>query len=84
MPLTFSTALSGLRASQNALGVSGNNIANANTTAYKSSSITFADIFTNSSGVRLNGAGSAMQIGSGVATAQIKNNFTQGNLTESA
>ncbi len=44
MPLSFSTALSGLRASQNALGVTGNNIANANTTAYKSSSITFADI----------------------------------------
>ena len=84
MPLTFSTALSGLRASQNALGVTGNNIANANTTAYKSSAITFADIFTNSSGVRLNGAGSAIQIGSGVATAAIASNFTQGNLTESS
>ena len=84
MALTFSTALSGLRASQNAIGVSGNNIANANTTGYKSSSITFADIFTNSSGVRLNGAGSAMQIGSGVATATIPTNFAQGNLAESS
>ena len=84
MPFSFSTALSGLRASSNALGVTGNNIANANTTAYKSSSITFADIFTNSLGVRLNGSGAAMQIGSGVATASIPTNFTQGNLTESS
>src|SRR6185503_4505001 len=84
MPLSFSTALSGLRASSNALGVTGNNIANANTTAYKSSSISFADIFTNSSGVRLNGAGSAIQIGSGSVTASIPTNFTQGNLNESS
>lgn len=84
MPFSFSTALSGLRASSNSLGVTGNNIANANTTAYKSSSITFADIFTNSLGVRLNGSGSAMQIGSGVATASIPTNFTQGNLTDSS
>lgn len=84
MPLNFTTALSGLRASQNALGVTGNNIANANTTAYKSSSISFADIFTNSSGVRLNGAGSVIQIGSGSVTASIPTNFTQGNLNESS
>ena len=84
MPFSFSTALSGLRASSNALGVTGNNIANANTTAYKSSSITFADIFTNSLGVRLNGSGAAMQIGSGVTTASIPTDFSQGSLTESS
>jgi flagellar hook protein FlgE len=84
MPFSFSTALSGLRASSNALGVTGNNIANANTTAYKSSSITFADIFTNSLGVRLNGSGAAMQIGSGVTTASIPTNFTQGSLTQNS
>src|SRR6266850_5110320 len=83
MPFTFSTALSGLRASSSALGVTGNNIANANTTAFKSSSITFEDIFTNSLGVRLNGAGGTMQIGSGVATAAIPTNFSQGNLVNS-
>src|SRR6185436_2734324 len=84
MPLNFTTALSGLRASQNALGVTGNNIANANTTAYKSSSITFADIFTSSTGTRLNGAGSTLQTGQGVATAAIPTNFTQGNLSDSS
>jgi len=35
MPFSFSTALSGLRASADSLGVTGNNIANANTTAFK-------------------------------------------------
>src|SRR5882672_8813923 len=84
MPFSFSTALSGLRASANSLGVTGNNIANANTTAFKSSSITFEDIFTNSLGVRLNGSGSAMQIGSGVATASIPTNFAQGNLVDNS
>jgi flagellar hook protein FlgE len=84
MPFTFSTALSGLRAASSALGVTGNNIANANTTAFKSSSITFQDIFTNSLGVRLNGSGGAMQIGSGVATAAIPTNFAQGSLSDSS
>jgi len=82
MPFSFSTALSGLRASSNALGVTGNNIANANTTAFKSSSITFEDIFTNSLGSRLNGSGGSMQIGSGVATAAIPTNFSQGSLAD--
>jgi flagellar hook protein FlgE len=84
MPFSFSTALSGLRASSDSLGVSGNNIANANTTAFKSSSITFADIFTNSLGVRLNGAGGSMQIGSGVQTAAIPTDFTQGNVNDNS
>ena len=84
MPFSFATALSGLRASSNALGVTGNNIANANTTAFKSSSITFEDIFTNQLGARLNGSGSTMQIGSGVAIASIPTNFTQGTLADNS
>jgi len=82
MPFSFATALSGLRASTNALGVTGNNIANSNTTAFKSSSISFEDIFTNSLGSRLNGSGGSMQIGSGVATAAIPTNFSQGSLAD--
>src|SRR6266498_4144399 len=82
MPFSFSTALSGLRASSNALGVTGNNIANANTTAFKSSSIIFADVFANSTGVRLNGGGGAIQIGTGVSTAATPTNFSQGNLAD--
>src|SRR5262249_40393683 len=83
MPFSFSTALSGLRASTDSLGVTGNNIANANTTAFKTGTVSFADVFTDSLGVRLNGGGVAMQIGSGVATASIQTNFTQGDLTNS-
>src|SRR4051794_24432197 len=83
MPFSFSTALSGLRASTEAIGVSGNNIANANTTAFKSGSITFSDIFSDSLGVRLNGAGTPLQVGGGVRTAAIATNFSQGSLIES-
>jgi flagellar hook protein FlgE len=83
MPFSFSTALSGLRASTEAIGVAGNNIANANTTAFKSGSITFSDIFSDSLGVRLNGAGTPLQVGGGVRTAAIATNFSQGSLIES-
>src|SRR5882672_12948451 len=84
MPFSFSTALSGLRASSSSLGVTGNNIANANTTAFKSSSIAFEDVFANSLGVRLNGGGGSLQVGSGVAVAAIPTNFGQGNLNDSS
>ena len=80
MPFSFSTALSGLRASSESLGVTGNNIANANTTAFKKGTISFADVFTNSTGVRLNGAGSAVQVGNGVRVAAIDTNYSQGHV----
>lgn len=83
MPFSFQTSLSGLNANSNALGVVGNNIANANTIGFRSGSITFADVFAGSSGIRLNGAGSTLQIGNGVRTAAIHTNFSQGNLNES-
>lgn len=76
MPFSFSTALSGLRASSNALGVTGNNIANANTTAFKSDSINFADVF-------LKNGGTAVNVGSGVVTTRTSTNFGQGGLNES-
>ena len=84
MPYSFSTALSGLRASSDSLSVAGNNIANANTTAFKSTSISFADVYTNSIGVRLNGAGASVQIGNGVRTSATPTNFSQGTLTDDA
>jgi flagellar hook protein FlgE len=84
MSFTFSTALSGLRSSSSALGVTGNNIANANTTAFKGSKITFADVFTSSVGVRFNGAGTGIQIGNGVTTAATNMNFSQGTMADSS
>lgn len=83
MTFSFNTSLSGLNASSNALNVVGNNIANANTIGFRSSSITFADIFASSYGIRLNGGGNSMQVGNGVMTGAIHTNFEQGNLNES-
>lgn len=77
MPFSFSTALSGLRASSNALGVTGNNIANANTVAFKSDSINFADIFLKNSGSKVN-------VGNGVMATRTSTNFAQGGINESA
>jgi flagellar hook protein FlgE len=83
MGFNFSAALSGLRASSNSLSVAGNNIANANTTAFKTSTVSFADIYTNSLGVRFNGAGATLQMGNGVTTAAINTDFSQGTLKDS-
>lgn len=83
MSFSFNTALSGLNASSNALNTVGNNIANANTVGFQSSSITFSSLYASSSGARLNGAGNLLQIGNGVQTAAIHTNFGQGNLNQS-
>lgn len=83
MPLSFSNSLSGLRANSEALGVTGNNISNSNTTAYKAGSINFADVYNDSLSAPLNGAGLALQVGGGVQTAGITTNFNQGLLEES-
>ncbi len=83
MSFSFNTALSGLNANSQALNVVGNNIANANTIGFRSSSVTFADVFANRSGARLNGAGNSTQIGTGVQIGAIHTNFEQGGLGES-
>lgn len=64
-----------LTANYAALQVTGNNIANANTTAFKSSTISFADVFSDTSNAR--------QIGNGVRTTARPTNFAQGALTDS-
>ncbi len=84
MTFSFNAALSGLNANSNALSVTGNNIANANTIGFRGSAITFTDVFANRYGVRLNGAGNALQIGDGVQTGAIHTNFSQGSLNESS
>ncbi|HYE71736.1 MAG TPA: flagellar hook protein FlgE [Blastocatellia bacterium] len=84
MSFTFSTALAGLQAASQSLNLTGNNIANANTTAFKGASLSFADVFTNSIGVRLNGAGTTLQIGNGVRVSATQINFAQGTLTDSS
>ncbi|MGB5544662.1 MAG: flagellar hook protein FlgE [Gammaproteobacteria bacterium] len=72
--MSFQVALSGLNAASADLEVTSNNIANANTTGYKSSRAEFADVF----------AGGADGIGSGVQLSDVRQEFSQGsvNFTE--
>jgi flagellar hook protein FlgE len=83
---TLSSSISAMQSFSQGLGVIGNNIANVNTTGYKSADINFADSFSNSlRAASLSNAATAnttsMQVGTGVQIASIDNKFTQGALT---
>lgn len=71
---TMNTAVSGLRAQQDAIGILGDNIANANTVGFKQSRAVFEDILGNFSGGRTRGPGSGARM---VRAQQI---FSQGAL----
>lgn len=76
--------ISGLRVNQAMLDVTGNNIANANTTGFKSSSTVFQDtlsqMLTGSSAASAQRGGTnPIQIGLGVQLAATNANFTQGS-----
>jgi flagellar hook protein FlgE len=77
------SGISGLRAHQQMMDVTGNNIANVNTIGYKSSQAVFQDTLSqmvNAAGAPQNGAGGTnpAQVGLGVRTASIAANFGQG------
>lgn len=77
------SGISGLRAHQTMLDVTGNNIANVNTTGFKSSQTQFEDTLSQmvaSAGAAQGGVGGTnpAQIGLGVRTAGITTNFQQG------
>ncbi len=80
------TGISGLRGHQKMLEVVGNNLANLNTTAYKSSRVLFSDLMyevqrgTSSSSSGLLGSVNSVQIGTGSRLSQVDLNFAQGNL----
>jgi flagellar hook protein FlgE len=80
------TGISGLRGHQKMLEVVGNNLANLNSTAYKSSRVLFSDLMyeiqrgTSSSSSGLLGSVNSVQIGTGSRLAQVDLNFAQGNL----
>src|SRR5437773_3669213 len=79
------SGISGLRAHQQMMDVTGNNIANVNTTGYKSSQTTFEDTLSQmvkaagapQGGVGVGGTNPA-QVGLGVRLAGIQTNFAQG------
>jgi flagellar hook protein FlgE len=74
MNLAFSTALSGLSADSTAINVVGNDLANLNTTGYKSTELNFSDLMSQT----LGGAGS--QVGMGIGQVSSFAKYTQGSL----
>ena len=65
--MSFSTALSGVKAASTDLNIIGNNIANSATTGFKTSRAEFSDVFTS--------------IGQGVTLSTTAQQFTQGNIS---
>ena len=74
--MSFNIGLSGLYAANKQLDVTGNNIANVNTTGFKSSRAEFADVY---SGANRLGVGKN-QVGGGVRLANISQQFKQGDI----
>ncbi|MHC4508255.1 MAG: flagellar hook protein FlgE [Planctomycetota bacterium] len=85
MSFALSAGVTGLQAHQKMLDIAGNNLANVNTTAFKSSRITFTELLNETikkasqptSGI---GGTNPQQIGSGVGIANITPNMLQGNI----
>jgi flagellar hook protein FlgE len=80
------TAATGLAANAETLDVVGNNLANNNTTGYKSQTVLFKDLVyqtlnTGSGPTANQGAVNPSQIGFGVGIGSISSNFEQGTLT---
>ena len=78
------SGISGLRSHQTMLDVTGNNIANVNTTGFKSSAVEFQDtlsqLIKGATGPQAQAGGSnPAQIGLGVQVAGISTNFAQGS-----
>jgi len=79
---TLTSGISALKTFSKGLDVIGNNLANVNTTGYKSSSVSFADTFSNTLRSASTAAGdTAIQVGTGVQVAGISTNYTQGSLS---
>ena len=75
---SFSIPLSGLAADSTALNTIANNLSNMNTTAFKSESTNFGDLFYQQIG--MSGAGDPIQVGAGTKVASNAISFTQGSI----
>ncbi len=76
---SLDSGVSALQQFQQSMDVIGNNIANVDTVGFKGANVQFADSFSQT----LSAAGTAgsMQVGTGVVTSAITNNFAQGAVT---
>jgi flagellar hook protein FlgE len=85
MSFALTAGVTGLQAHQKMLDIAGNNLSNVNTTAFKSSRITFSELLSKTikkasqptSGV---GSTNPQQMGSGVGVSGISRIMTQGNI----
>lgn len=80
------TGLSGLQSNQNRLNVIGNNIANVNTTAFKSTRMLFESMFSRTQSLGTGPSGriggiNPQQVGNGSTVAGTQRNFSNGALT---
>ncbi len=85
MSFALSAGVTGLQAHQKMLDIAGNNLANVNTTAFKSSRITFSELLSEtikkaSQPTASTGGTNPQQMGSGVGIAGIAPNTAQGNI----
>jgi flagellar hook protein FlgE len=85
MTFALSSGVTGLQAHQKMLDIAGNNLANVNTTAFKSSRITFAELLSEtikkaSQPTGNVGGTNPQQMGSGVGVSGISPNMVQGNI----
>jgi flagellar hook protein FlgE len=82
MMTSLSSAVSGLDAFQQQMDIIGNNIANINTTGFKSGTGNLVDSFSDTLQAATistaSGSTDAMQVGTGVATASITNDWSTG------
>jgi flagellar hook protein FlgE len=83
---SLSSGVSGLQTFSKDLEIIGNNIANVNTTAFKSGSLSFEESFSNTLRASQPSTGNtsnvlAAQIGTGVQFSGVNTNFNQGALT---
>ena len=84
MSQALHTATTGINAGQSQINVIANNVANINTTAYKSANMVFETLYSNNlsygSAATKNGGGTnPKQIGIGVKIGGITRNFKHGN-----
>jgi flagellar hook protein FlgE len=80
---SLDSGISALDSFNTGLQVIGNNIANINTTAFKASSASYADSFSDTLQASSPASDTgAMQVGTGVLVSGVNTNFTQGSLAQ--
>ena len=75
---SFSIPLTGLKSSTTALNTIANNLANMNTTAFKSQNVSFSDLFYQQIGE--SGSGNPLEVGAGSQVASTSTDFTEGSI----